>query len=477
MRVLLVASEAHPFIKTGGLGDVVGALPKALKNRGTDIRVVIPKYKDIADTIKYKLRFVKWFMVRVGWRNQYCGIFEYNQDGVIYYFIDNEYYFGREGLYGHYDDGERFAYFDRAVLEFIREIEWKPDVIHCNDWHTGMIPVLLRCEYIENDFYKNIKTIFSIHNILFQGVFSPDILPDLFGYDRELFNNGSLEFYGGVSFMKGGINYSDKVSTVSYTYAEELKTPQYGERLDGVLRERGDYIQGVVNGIDYDEYDPNNDQHIYKNFNGDLLEDKVFNKVELQRELGLPINKDIPVLAVVSRLTNQKGIDLIINIADRLLQNNVQIVVLGTGDWYYEEHFKNIQSRYKDKVSVNLKFDNSLAHKIYASCDIFLMPSLFEPCGLGQLIALRYGSIPVVRETGGLKDTISSYNKYNGLGNGFSFKNYDANELLMIIEYALDFYKDKDRWRSIVEQAINSQNSWEKSAEAYHQMYVEIIKT
>ncbi|MGL4109948.1 glycogen synthase GlgA [Clostridium sp. LP20] len=475
MKVLLVASESHPFIKTGGLGDVVGALPKSLVKNGNDVRVVIPKYKNINNKIKEKLNFIKWFMVQVGWRSQYCGVFEYKEAGVTYYLLDNEYYFGRDALYGYYDDGERFAYYDRAVLEFIKEINWQPDIIHCNDWHTGMIPVMLKLEYVRDDFYRSIKTVFSIHNMLFQGVFSPEVLPELFGYDMEPFNNGSLEFYGGVSFMKGGINYADKISTVSYTYADEIKTPQYGEKLDGLLRERGYAIKGILNGIDYEEYDPYNDPYIYKSFENGGIEDKQVNKLALQKELSLPVNKDIPMIGIVSRLTNQKGLDLIVNIADRLLQSNIQLVILGTGDNHYEEHFKNVQYRYNDKVSTNIMFDNGLAHRIYASCDMFLMPSLFEPCGLGQLMALRYGAVPIVRETGGLKDTISPYNQYNGVGNGFSFNNFNSNELLMITEYALRIYEDKDRWKSIVSQAMNSNNSWDKSAGEYSELYVEVI--
>ena len=477
MKVLLVASEANPFIKTGGLGDVIGALPKALSKKGLDVRVVIPKYKGIREDLKNKFSFVKWFMVKVGWRNQYCGIFECTHNGVKYYFIDNEYYFGRDELYGCYDDGERFAYYDRAVLEFINEIAWIPDIIHCNDWQTGMIPVLLKLEYSKDELYKNIKTIYSIHNILFQGIFPKEVLPDLFGYDMEPYNNGSLEFYECISFMKGGINYSDKVTTVSNSYAEEIKTPEYGEKLDGLLREHNYNLKGILNGIDYEEYNPYKDFNIYKLFQEDVLSDKQENKIRLQEELGLPINKEIPMIGIVSRLTNQKGMDLIISIADRLLKNNIQLVIVGTGDWYYEDKFKNLQYRYKYKVSANIKFDNILAHKVYASSDLFLMPSLFDPCGLGQLIALRYGSIPIVRETGGLKDTIFPYNQYNELGNGFSFTNYNAEELLMIVEYALSFYKKKEEWSRIVRQALNSNNSWDKSANEYQQLYVETTRT
>ena len=475
MRVLFAASEAHPFIKTGGLGDVMGALPKSLAKLGVDVRVVIPKYKNIKDELKQKLQFVKWFTVSVGWRNQYCGIFQYQYKGVIYYFIDNEYYFNRDGLYGYFDDGERFAFFNRAVLEFIKQIDWQPDLINCNDWQTGMVPVLLNLEYKKDEFYSKIKTVFSIHNLLFKGSFSPKVLPELFGYDYMPLVNGSVELDGSVSFLKGGLNYCDQITTVSNTYAEEIKTPQYGEGLDGFLRSKSYYLMGIVNGIDYEEFNPQDDKFIFKNFNINSLDNKVENKLALQRELGLPQKKDTPMIGLISRLTHQKGCDLIVNMIDRLLQRDIQIVILGTGDYWYEETFKNLQYRYPDKVSANIKFDNTLAHKIYAATDMFLMPSLFEPCGLGQLIALRYGSIPIVRETGGLKDTISPYNQYNGVGNGFGFKNFNSNELMQIIEYALTIYNDKNAWNNIIRQAMNSDNSWEKSAMQYKWLYEGVV--
>ena len=475
MKVLFAASEAHPFIKTGGLGDVMGALPKSLAKLGVDVRVVIPKYKNIKDELKQKLQFVKWFTVSVGWRNQYCGIFQYQYKGVIYYFIDNEYYFNRDGLYGYYDDGERFAFFNRAVLEFIKQIDWQPDLINCNDWQTGMVPVLLNLEYKKDEFYSKIKTVFSIHNLLFKGSFSPKVLPELFGYDYMPLVNGSVELDGSVSFLKGGLNYCDQITTVSNTYAEEIKTPQYGEGLDGFLRSKSYYLMGIVNGIDYEEFNPQDDKLIFKNFNINSIDNKVQNKLSLQRELGLPQKKDTPMIGLISRLTHQKGCDLIVNMIDRLLQRDIQLVILGTGDYWYEETFKNLQYRYPDKVSANIKFDNTLAHKIYAATDMFLMPSLFEPCGLGQLIALRYGSIPIVRETGGLKDTISPYNQYNGVGNGFGFKNFNSNELMQIIEYALTIYNDKNAWNNIIRQAMNSDNSWEKSAMQYKWLYEGVV--
>ena len=476
MKVLFAASEAHPFIKTGGLGDVMGALPKSLIKLGVDVRVVIPKYKNIKDEFKQKLQFIKWFTVPVGWRNQYCGVFQYQYKGVIYYFIDNEYYFNRDGLYGYFDDGERFAFFNRAVLEFIKQVDWQPDLINCNDWQTGMVPVLLNLEYKNNEFYSNMKTVFSIHNLLFKGSFSPKVLPELFGYDYMPLVNGSVELDGSVSFLKGGLNYCDQITTVSNTYAEEIKTPQYGEGLDGFLRSKSYYLMGIVNGIDYEEFNPQDDKFIFKNFSINSLGNKLENKLALQRELGLPQKKDTPMIGLISRLTHQKGCDLIVNMIDRLLQRDIQIVILGTGDYWYEETFKNLQYRYPDKVSANIKFDNALAHKIYAATDMFLMPSLFEPCGLGQLIALRYGSIPIVRETGGLKDTISPYNKYNGVGNGFGFKNFNSNELMQIIEYALTIYNDKNAWNNIIRQAMNSDNSWEKSAMQYKWLYEGVVK-
>ena len=476
MKVLFAASEAHPFIKTGGLGDVMGALPQSLTELGVEARVVIPKYKNIKDELKQNLQFIKWFTVPVGWRNQYCGVFQYKYKDVVYYFIDNEYYFNRDGLYGYYDDGERFAFFNRAVLEFIKEIDWKPDIINCNDWQTGMVPVLLNLEYKNNEFYSNMKTVFSIHNLLFKGSFVPNVLPELFGYDYMPLTNGSVELNGSVSFLKGGINYSDQITTVSNTYAEEIKTQQYGEGLDGLLRCKSDFLKGIVNGIDYEEFDPEKDNLIFKNFTWDSISDKVENKLSLQKELGLPQRAETPMIGLISRLTHQKGCDLIVSIIDRLLQKDIQFIVLGTGDYWYEETFKNLQYRYPDKVSANIKFDNSLAHKIYAATDMFLMPSLFEPCGLGQLIALRYGSIPIVRETGGLKDTISPYNKYTGIGNGFGFKNFNSNELMQIIEYALTIYDDKDAWNNIIRQALDSDNSWEKSAMQYKLLYEDVVK-
>ena len=475
MKVLFVASESHPFIKTGGLGDVIGALPVALKDLDVDARVVMPNYRDIREDLKENFEYIGHFFVNVGWRNQYCGVLQYVYEGVIFYFLDNEYYFKRDGLYGYYDDGEKFAFFSRAVMEFLKFIEWTPEILHCNDWQTAMIPVLHKLEYIKEDKFKDMKSIFSIHNLFFKGMYSPQVLPELFGYDLEPFFNGSLEHNGAISFLKGAINYSDIIATVSKTYVEEIKTPQYGEQLEGSLKYREKYLVGILNGIDYKEYNPEDDDYIEFNYRYDELENKYLNKESLQKELGLDVDKDIPMIALVSRLTHQKGCDLIIKILDEIINENVQVVILGTGDYMYEESFRSFEKNHKNKFSANIKFSNELAHKIYAASDMFLMPSLFEPCGLGQLIALRYGSIPIVRETGGLKDTIVAYNEFDETGNGFSFKNYSYKELLDTVKYALSVFDNKGKWNNIIKNAMISDNSWEKSANEYIKIYSELL--
>lgn len=471
MKILFSATEAYPFIRTGGLGDVIGALSKELSKLGEDVRVIIPKYKGIKEDLKNKINYIKHIFVDVGWRHQYCGIEELKVNNVQFYFIDNEYYFNRDNLYGYYDDAERFAFYDRAVLEVLKAINWYPDIIHCNDWQCGMIPVLYKLEYRNKDEYPDIKFIYSIHNLLFQGNFGKEVLGELFGYDLQQFNNGGLSFNDGISYMKGGINYSEKVLTVSYTYAEEIKTPEYGECMDELLRNKGGDLKGILNGIDYEEYNPLTDELIEKRYDINSIESKMENKLALQRELGLEENKNIPIISIVSRLTSQKGIDLIKEIIDCVLTKEVQFIVLGTGEWDYEEFFKGLEKRYPNKVATRIIFDNKLSHKIYAGSDMFLMPSKFEPCGLGQLIALRYGNVPIVRETGGLKDTIESYNKFEFTGNGFSFYNYSSIELKNCIFEALEIYKRKDEWNNLVKTAMSCDNSWKKSALEYKRIY------
>lgn len=471
MKILFSATEAYPFIRTGGLGDVIGALSKELGKLGEDVRVIIPKYKGIKEDLKNKINYIKHIFVDVGWRHQYCGIEELKVNNVQFYFIDNKYYFNRDNLYGYYDDAERFAFYDRAVLEILKAINWYPDIIHCNDWQCGMIPVLYKLEYRNKDEYPDIKFIYSIHNLLFQGNFGKEVLGELFGYDLQQFNNGGLSFNDGISYMKGGINYSEKVLTVSYTYAEEIKTPEYGECMDELLRNKGGDLKGILNGIDYEEYNPLTDELIEKRYDIDSIENKMENKLALQRELGLEENKNIPIISIVSRLTSQKGIDLIKEIIDCVLTKEVQFVVLGTGEWEYEEFFKGLEKRYPNKVATRITFDNKLSHKIYAGSDMFLMPSKFEPCGLGQLIALRYGNVPIVRETGGLKDTIEAYNKFEFTGNGFSFYNYSSIELKNCIFEALEIYKRKDEWNNLIKTAMSCDNSWKKSSLEYKRIY------
>lgn len=472
MKILFVASEAYPFVKIGGLADVAFALPKALRKLGVDVRVMIPKYSNISSNYKTKMIHINHFYTKVAWRNQYCGIEYLQYKGVPFYFIDNEYYFKRNETYGFYDDGERYSYFCNAVLDAIQYIEdFTPDIIHCNDWHTGMIPVILNDKYRNKDQYKNIKTVFTIHNLKYQGVFGRQVLEDLIGISDAYYDENKLKYYDGVSFMKGGIKYSDFVTTVSGTYAEEVKTPQYGEGLHGLFIEKGDKFKGIVNGIDYDIYNPLDDKDIYFNYSIDNIQDKVKNKLELQKYLNFPVSKDIPMIGIVSRLVDQKGFDLIANQIEEILKMNVQMVVLGTGQDNYKDLFQYYAYIYPSKLSAHIYFSNEFSKKIYASSDMFLMPSLFEPCGISQLIAQRYGTLPIVRETGGLKDTVKPYNCYTGKGTGFSFRNYNGVEMVNAIRYAVEVYKDKNAWNELVKQCMLKDNSWEKSAEDYKKLY------
>lgn len=473
MKVLFVASECHPFAKTGGLGDVAYALPKALKKLGIDVRVIIPKYLNIADKYKERMTTLCNFTISVGWRDQYCGLQYLEEDGVPFYFIDNEYYFKRGGAYGYYDDGERFSYFCRAVVQSINYMDdFIPDVVHCNDWQTGMIPVLISDFKRGNHIYDNIKSVYTIHNLQYQGLFPKCVLGDLLNLGWEYYKEERVKYFDNISFMQAGINYSHAVTTVSNTYAEEIKTPYYGERLDALIRSKSDILHGIVNGIDYDIFNPETDKNIFENYNDSSVKNKENNKIELQKTLGLTVDKDIPMIGLVSRLVGQKGIDLIARVMEEIMEQNVQFVMLGTGDKEYEEMFKYYAGVYHGKLSANIFFDNSLAQKIYASSDMFLMPSKFEPCGIGQLIALRYGTIPIVRETGGLKDTVRSFNEITGEGNGFSFSNYNAHDMLYTINRALWFYNtDKKLWNDLRKNAMNEDNSWGKSASKYIDLY------
>lgn len=470
LKVLFVAAEAVPFIKTGGLADVAGSLPKALTAQGVDIRVVMPKYENIPAEYQQKMKHIGETTVNLSWRSQYCGVSKLTQDSVPFYFIDNEYYFKRSGLYGYDDDAERFAFFSKAVFEILPLIDFVPDIIHCNDWHAGMVSVFLKDQYHFK--YPKLRTVYTIHNLRYQGVFGKDIMGDILGLDWKHFHEGGVEFDGDVNYMKSGIVYSDFITTVSQSYAEEIKCPFYGEQLDALLREKSHCLAGIINGIDYDVYDPRKDEKIYYKYSTENIYDKVENKVKLQEKLGLPQNRSIPMIGLVARLVAPKGLDLIAHVIEELISGeNVQIVILGTGESQYEELFRNMAWKYPRKVSANIMFDNELAQQIYAAADMFLMPSQYEPCGIGQLIALKYGTIPIVRETGGLKDSVRAYNKYDGTGNGFSFANYNAHELLFAIKKALGAYDDKAVWQGIIKNAMKSDFSWQRSAKQYLKLY------
>lgn len=474
MKILFAASEAAPFIQSGGLGEVIGSLPKYLKKQEVEVRVILPKYADIKNEFKEKMQEITHFTIPIGWREKYCGISKLVHENIIFYFIDNEYYFKRFGLYGYPDDGERFSFFNKAVLESIPYLDFSPDIIHCHDWQTGILSVLLENKYKHLPLYKNIKTIYSIHNLKYQGVFPRSVLTELLNLNDNYFSKDKLEFYGNINFMKGGIVFSDFVTTVSKSYAQEIKDPYYGESLDGLLREKEYKLRGILNGIDFEKFDPQTDTNLVENYRRSVIK-KNKNKISLQEDLNLPVNEDIPVISIISRLVAQKGLDLVAHILDEVLQLDIQIVVMGTGEKIYEDMFKHFAYKYPSKFSLNLYFEAGFSQKIYAGSDMFLMPSLFEPCGLGQLMALRYGTIPIVRETGGLKDTVVPYNEHTDEGNGFSFKNYNAHELLFTIKKALKIYEDKDAWSKLIDRATRVDNSWEKSSLEYKNLYQEVF--
>lgn len=472
MKVLFAVSEVKPFIASGGLGDVAGSLPQALRKRMIGCRVVLPLYGDIKQEYKDKMTFLTNITVPVAWRRQYCGIFELRKDGVVYYFIDNEYYFKRNSIYGHYDDAERFAFFSRAVLEIIPAIDFKPDIIHCNDWQTALVPVYYSTMYASRPGYENIKTVFTIHNIQYQGKYGEDLLEDVVGlswYDR-----GILEYDGCVNFMKGAIETANKVTTVSPTYAKEILDPWYSHGLDQILAARSWKLQGILNGIGYDMYNPETDKDIWFNYSAEKPENKKKNKAELQKYFSLPVDENIPIFAMVTRLVSHKGLDLVKAVIEEFIcTSDAQVVILGSGDWQYEKFFSYLAEKYPDKVGLKLGFFADLAQKIYAGSDIFLMPSKSEPCGLSQMISLRYGSIPIVRETGGLKDSVTDSGL--GEGNGFTFANYNAHDMLHAMRRALGGFSDKEGWKILVKRAMECDFSWSRSANEYIKMYKEIL--
>ncbi len=476
MKLVFVTAEADPFVKTGGLGEVMGSLPAFLHKQGVDVRVILPKYSTIADHFQKEMTHLAHFDVPVAWRQQYCGLDEMVYQGVHYYFIDNEYYFSRPSIYGEFDDAERFAFFSRAALESLLHIPgFKPDIIHCQDWHTALIPLMLKKFYSQEPLYYPIKTLFTIHNLKYQGVFSQEVLSDIVGLGMEYFTENTLEFHGAVNFMKAALLYADRITTVSPTYAEEIKNPYYGENLDGLLRKRQDSLTGILNGIDYEVYDPMKDPYLVMP-TGNFAYAKKENKKHLLSVVGLPVRGDQALLAMVSRLVDQKGVDLLVHVMTDILALGVQMVILGTGDHRYEEILRYFATKYPENLAIKLEFSDRLAHEIYGGADMLLMPSRFEPCGISQMIAMRYGTVPIVRETGGLKDTVIPYNNMTGVGNGFNFANYNAHELLFAVERAVEIYQeDKVVWETIRQNALKGDFSWDRSANAYIKIYESLL--
>lgn len=472
MKILFVGTEAVPFISTGGLGDVLGSLPQALvaNDSNVDVRVVLPLFQKIKEKYASELEYVGNTTVGLSWRNQYCGIYKCELGGVIYYFLDNEYYFKRGTIYGDYDDGERFAFFGKAVLDIMPIIDFYPDILHANDWQSATSIIYLKRKYYLNPFYCDIKTIYTIHNIDYQGIYSMSILGDVFGLD--CFGDRSIvEYNGDINLTKGAIVCSDIVSTVSQRYANEIQTEYYSSGLHYILHQYSDKTTGIVNGIDVNYYNPSKDDVIAKKFSSSKISGKAECKRQLQEMCGLEQNSEIPVVSMISRLASHKGFDLVKYILPEMLDLGIQFVLLGTGEHELEEYFKSIQKQYPDKVKIFLEFNKDLSKKIYAGSDIFLMPSKSEPCGLSQMISSAYGSVPVVRETGGLYDTIKPYNVYNGEGNGFTFANYNAHEMKDAVARAVDLFKDKKKWAELVKKVMETDFSWSVSAKKYMDLY------
>ena len=465
-KILFVASEATPFIATGGLAEVIGSLSKALaKDPAYDVRVVIPLYSDIKPEFRRKMSFLGNIFVPLSWRNQYCGIFSYEEEGVTFYFLDNEYYFKRPGCYGYYDDGERFAFFSRGVMEILPFIKFYPDILHCHDWQAALAALYLKTIYCYRPEYQFIRALFTIHNIEYQGKYSLDILEDLFGISNNY--RYLLEYGNCLNLMKGAIECSEKFSTVSPTYANEIKNAEFAHGLEDIIRKNSFKLSGILNGIDTVSYDPAADPALFAHYDAEHLENKAVCKAELQKMLGLPV-KQVPVIAMISRLVPHKGLDLVKTVIEDVLKEDVQFVLLGTGDSVYENYFKDLGHRYTGKAAVIISFNGDLARKIYSGSDIFLMPSKSEPCGLSQMIASRYATVPIVRETGGLYDSIKPY---GAGGNGFTFAAYNPYDMLYVIREALELYKNEVEWKALMKKAAETDFSWQHSAEEYKKLY------
>lgn len=475
MQIVFASAECAPFVKTGGLGDVAGSLPAALVRAGAEVIVMVPKYATIKDEYKVQMEHFSDFYVSLGWRNEYCGLEKLEHDGVTYMFIDNERYFARDYPYGFFDDGERFAFFSKAITESLQHLPagFECDILHCNDWQTALAPVFLREFYQGLPLYDRVKTVFSIHNVAFQGQFSDTVMEDILGVAHIPAAASQLRCDAcSINYMLGALRYADAITTVSPTYANEIQTPEFGEGLDGVLRERSYALQGILNGIDVAGFDPATDKRIAANYTVDDRSGKAVCKAKLQEELGLEVRDDRPLMVMVTRLTRQKGMDLVMYALDRILSGGVQVAVLGTGDRDYEDGLRYFQDKYPGTMAARIEFDPALSQRMYAAADMFLMPSKFEPCGLSQIIAMRYGTLPIVRETGGLKDTVIPYNEFTGEGTGFSFSNFNGDEMGdAVFRAARLFWDNRDAWNQLVTQAMSQDFSWTRSADKYLDLY------
>ncbi|MCL2747158.1 MAG: glycogen synthase GlgA [Oscillospiraceae bacterium] len=472
MKVLYATSECAPFAKTGGLADVLAALPKTLAaRRGVSIRLVMPLYGSINPSWRAKMKFVKYIYISLAWRNLYCGLFEMKKDGVVYYFIDNEYYFKRSEIYGHYDDGERFAFFCKAVTDLLPQLDWTPDVVHVNDWQTSLIPIYIRRARAGDPLYDSIKTVLTIHNIEYQGRFGAELADELFALPASLVDDGTLRYGTGISLLKGAIECADWVTTVSPSYADELQFPFYAHGLEQVIKNNSDKLTGILNGIDTKLYDPQTDPNLAHCYSPETVVDKVYNKLDLQQILGLNQDESIPIVAMVSRLVEHKGLDLVAASLDSIMEMPIQFVVLGRGDWHFEQLFANAQNNFSGRLSANIMINFGLAMKIFGGADIFLMPSQAEPCGLSQMMALRYGVVPVVRETGGLRDTVAAYNTETGEGAGFTFANYNASDMVQTLQQAISTYNDRETWLTIQKRIMSLSFDWTEPAAKYMALY------
>lgn len=470
MHILFAASEAVPFIKTGGLADVVGELPQYLVKSGNKVSVVLPKYKSINSELLEGSKLVKYFDVYMNNAKLYAGIIHLFKDGINYYFVDNESFFYRDQIYGYDDDDSRFGFFCLSIMEMISHLKLDVDVIHANDWQTGPLAMLYYERYHQYPYYENIKWVFTIHNPAYQGLFDKNVVSRIFGLDMNLYHNGTLRFKDAFSFLKVGIVYANKITTVSPTHAKELLEPEYAHGLENVIRLRSHDLVGILNGIDYKKYNPLTDSKIGVNYRNSYRK-KLLNKKALQEQCHFKVDENIPLVAIVSRLTWQKGIDLIVPNIENLINKGIQLIVLGSGDKQYEDDLRYFANKFPQSVYAYIGFSDELAHQIYAGTDILLMPSLFEPCGISQMIALRYGAIPLVRETGGLSDTVIPYNEYTGEGNGFSFRNFDYKDLSIVLDYALKQYNNKDVWNLLFKNALKSNYSWNQSSKKYLELY------